>query len=63
MTKYNAFLTHEVAFFPIKYKVSLFTSNENFLQIRETIRKTITNDREIIHEDFHDVLNQIIKNS
>ena len=48
-----------MALFPIKDQVRVLTSLENFIQILKAFVKTLSIDREIIYEDFHDVLDQV----
>ena len=59
MTEDNPFSDHEMALFPIKDQVRVLTSLENFIQVLKAFVKTLSIDREIIHEDFHDVLDQV----
>ena len=48
-----------MALFPIKDQVRVLTPLENFIQVLKAFVKTLSIDREIIHEDFHDVLDQV----
>ena len=59
MSEDNPFSDHEMTLFPIKDQVCVLTSLENFIQILKAFVKTLSIDREIIHEDFHDVLDQV----
>ena len=59
MSEDNPLSDHEMALFPIKDQVCVLTSLENFIQILKAFVKTLSIDREIIHEDFHDVLDQV----
>ena len=55
----NSLFDHEMTLFPIKDQVLVLTSLENFIQVLKAFVKTLSTDREIIHEDFHDVLDQV----
>ena len=59
MSEDNPLSDHEMALFPIEDQVRVLTSLENFIQILKAFVKTLSIDREIIHEDFHDVLEQV----
>ena len=59
MTEDNRFFDHEMTLFPVKDQVRVLTSLENFIQILKAFVKTLSIDREIFHEDFHDVLDQV----
>ena len=58
MSEDNPLSDHEMALFPIKDQVRVLTSLENFIQILKAFVKALSIDREIIHENFHDVLDQ-----
>ena len=59
MSEDNPLSDHEMELFPIKDQVRVLTSLENFIQVLKAFVKTLSIDREIIHEDFHDVLDQV----
>jgi len=45
--------------FPIKDQVCVLTSLENFVQILKAFVKALSIDQEMIHEDFHDVRDEV----
>ena len=59
MSKDNPLSDHEMALFPIKDQVCVLTSLENFVQILKAFVKALSIDREIIYENFHDVLDHV----
>ena len=59
MSEDNPLSDNEMALFTIKDQVRVLTSLENFIQILKAFVKALSIDREIIHENFHDVLNQV----
>ena len=59
MSEDNPLSNHEMALFPVKDQVRVLTSLENFIQVLKAFVKTLSIDQEIIHENFHDVLDQV----
>ena len=59
MSEDNPFSDHEMTLFPMKDQVCVLTSLENFIQILKAFVKDLSINQEIIHEDFHDVIDQV----
>jgi hypothetical protein len=58
-TKYNAFLDHEVALFPIQHQVLFLASLRDLVQVFKAMIEGLTINQEVIHEDFHNFLDHI----
>src|SRR3954462_13896167 len=63
VTKNDPFINHEVALLPIEHQIRFFTSLQNFIKIVETVVKGGSIDGEIVHEDFHNLLIETMKDS
>ena len=59
MSEDNPLSDNEMALFTIKDQVRVLTSLENFIQVLKASVKTLSIYREIIHEIFHDILDQV----
>ena len=59
MSEDNPLSDHEMSLFPIKDQVRVLTSLENFVQILKAFIKALSIDREMIHDDFHDVRDEV----
>ena len=63
VTKNNSFINHKVALLPVEYQNCLLASLQNFIKVVETMVKGSSIDGEIIHEDFHNLLTETMKDS
>src|SRR3954462_11474222 len=63
VSKNNPFINHEMAFLPIKNKVGLFTSLQNFIKVVQTVIKRSSIDGEIVHENLHNFFTKTMKYS
>src|SRR3954469_14841551 len=63
VSKNNPFINHEMAFLPIKNKVSFFTSLQNFIKVLQTIIKRSSIYGEIVHENLHNFFTKTMTDS
>jgi hypothetical protein len=55
----DPFCYHEMAFFLVEDKILLGTPSKNFIKIFKALREGLSINREIVHENFYDLLDHI----
>src|SRR4051812_17149726 len=61
VSKNYPFVNHEMALLPIEHQICFFTSMQNFIKIVETVVKGVSIDGKVVHENFYNILTEIMK--